>query len=88
MKNFAQLTCNAISLDVTGFGVLNDWPIFSGGDRHQQRGSFVCKHRRTEETKKKMYRSLFIKDLLTIFLKDIKLLQFYIVPWESEAITK
>ena len=53
MKNFAQLTCNAISLDVTGFGVLNDWPIFSGGDRHQQRGSFVCKHRRTEETKKK-----------------------------------
>ena len=35
-----------------------------------------------------MYRSLFIKDLLTAFLKDIKLLQFYIVPWESEAITK
>ena len=52
MKNFAQLTCNAISLDVTGFGVLDDWPIFFGGDRHQQRGSFVCKHRRTEETKK------------------------------------
>ena len=41
-----------------------------------------------QKRQKKMYRSLFIKDLLTAFLKDIKLLQFYIVPWESEAITK
>ena len=41
-----------------------------------------------QKRQKKMYRSLFIKDLLTAFLKDIKLLQFYIVTWESEAITK
>ena len=49
MKNFVQLT--RIS---TGLEVLDDGPIFFGLTSHKKRGSFVCKHRRTEEAKTKV----------------------------------
>ena len=49
MKKFVELTCITIALEV-----LNDGPIFSGITRRQERGSFVCKQRQTEEAKTKV----------------------------------
>ena len=50
MKKFVQLTYIAIGLEVFG-----DRPILFGITLHQERGSFVSKHRRTEEAKKEVY---------------------------------
>ena len=52
MKKFTQLIYNLIGLDVTGLDVLDDWPIFFGSDRRQERGKFLCKQRWTEDAKK------------------------------------
>ena len=46
MKKFIQLT-----YIVFGLEVFEDGLIFFGIARCQERGSFVCKHRRTEEEK-------------------------------------
>ena len=46
MKKFVMLTCIVI-----GLKVLDDGPLFFGIARYQERGSIVCKHRRTEEGK-------------------------------------
>ena len=58
MKKFVQLTYIA-----TGLEFLEDGPIFLAITRHQERGSFVCKHRRTEEAKAKVY--IFVYKILT-----------------------
>ena len=38
----------------TGLEILDDGPIFSDIARCQERGSFVCKRRQTEEAKTKL----------------------------------
>ena len=63
MKTFELLNYIVIGLEV-----LDDGAIFSSIAPRQEKGSFVCKHRRTEESKKKV-RILFIKYLQTAFLK-------------------
>ena len=50
MKKFVILTCIVI-----GLKVFDDGPLFLGLARYQERGSIVCKHRRTEEAKTKLY---------------------------------
>ena len=46
MKKFVQLTYIVIGLEV-----YDDGPTFLGVVRFQERGSIVCKQRRTEEAK-------------------------------------
>ena len=58
MKNFGQLICIVISLEV-----LEDGSIFSSIARCQKRGSFVCKRRRTEAAKTKVY--IFVYEIFT-----------------------
>ena len=50
MKKFLLLTCIVLDLEI-----LNDGSIFAGIVRRQERGNIVCKHRRTEEAKTKLY---------------------------------
>ena len=82
MKKFVMLTCIAI-----GLKVFDEGPLFFGIAHCQERGSIVCKHRRTEEAKAK-YTSLFIKYLQTAFLKAMQPLQWDSMPWQSEVIRK
>ena len=49
-ERFAQLIYTIIGLEV-----FDDGPIFSGIARRQEIGSFVFRHRRTEESKAKRY---------------------------------
>ena len=58
MKKFVQLTYIAIGLEV-----LDDGPIVFGKARRQERGGFICKHRRTEEMKTKVY--IFVYKIFT-----------------------
>ena len=58
MKKFVMLTCI-----VTGLKVLDDGPLFFGLTRYQERGSIVCKHRRTEEAKTKVH--IFVYKIFT-----------------------
>ena len=53
MKKFAQLNCI----------IIDDGPIISGIAHSQDRSSFVCKHRRTEEVKTKTY--IFVYKVFT-----------------------
>ena len=57
-EKFAQLTCIIIGLEVLGDGA-----IFSGIARRQERCSFVFRHRRTEESKTKLY--IFVYKIFT-----------------------
>ena len=50
MKKFVQLNCTVIGSDV-----LDDRPIFFGIALCQERGNIICKNRRTEEAKTKVY---------------------------------
>ena len=50
MKKFLLLTCIVLDLEI-----LNDGSIFAGIVCRQERGNIVCKHRRTEEAKTKLY---------------------------------
>ena len=63
MKTFELLNYIVIGLEV-----LDDGEILSSIAPRQEKGSFVCKHRRTEESKTKVC-ILFIKYLQTAFLK-------------------
>ena len=54
MKKFIQLNCIVIGLEV-----LDDARIFFGIARCQERGSIVCKNRRTKEAKTKVYIFLY-----------------------------
>ena len=58
MKKFVMLTCIVI-----GLKVLDDGPLFFGIAHCQERGSIVCKHRRTEEAKTKVY--IFVYKIFT-----------------------
>ena len=58
MKKFVMQTCIVI-----GLNVLDDGPLFFGITCCQERGSIVCKHRRTEEEKTKMY--IFVYKIFT-----------------------
>ena len=58
MKKFVMLTCIVI-----GLKVLDDGPLFFGIAHCQERGNIVCKHRRTEETKTKVY--IFVYKIFT-----------------------
>ena len=49
MKKIVQLTCTVIGLEF-----LEDGSIFSVKARRQERGSFVCKHRRTDDARTKV----------------------------------
>ena len=50
IKKYVQLTCIIIGLEV-----LDDGQIFFGIARFQERHSIVCKHRRIEKAKTKVY---------------------------------
>ena len=77
MKNFAQLICIVISLEV-----LEDGSIFSSIARCQKRSSFACKRRRTEAAKTKVY--IFVYEIFTNkFFKSYTV----IVMW-SHALAK
>ena len=58
MKKIVQLTYIAIGLEV-----FVDGPTFFGITSHQERDSFVYKHRRTEEAKTKVY--IFVYKIFT-----------------------
>ena len=58
MKKFVMLTYIVI-----GLKVLDDGPLFFGIARCQERCSIVCKHRRTEEAKTKVY--IFVYKIFT-----------------------
>ena len=51
------------NLPFIGLEVLDDGPIFSGIVHCQERGSIICKHRRTEEAKTKVY--IFVYKAIT-----------------------
>ena len=72
MKKFIQLT-----YIVFGLEVFEDGLIFFSIARCQERGSFVCKHRRTEEGKIKVY-TFFFKNMYK--LKAMWPLQCNAVP--------
>ena len=57
----------------TGLEILDDRPKFSDTARCQERGSFVCKNRQTEEAKTKL--EIFDLKIFTVFLKAIQLFQ-------------
>ena len=81
-EKLVQLTCIVIGLEV-----LDDGPIFSGIARRQERGSFICKHRRTKEEKMKVY--IFVDKIFTnSFLKVTQPLQCDTMPWQSQAVAK
>ena len=58
MKKFVQLTCTVIGLEF-----LVDGPIFFGIARCQKRGSIVCKDRRIDGAKTKIY--IFVYKIFT-----------------------
>ena len=57
-EKLVKLTCIVI-----GLKVLDNGAIFSGIVRRQTSDSFVCKHRRTEESKTKVY--IFVFEIFT-----------------------
>ena len=58
MKKFVMLTCIA-----TGLKVLDEGLLIFGKAHCQEKGSIVCKHRRTEEAKTKVY--IFVYKIFT-----------------------
>ena len=88
MKKFLQLTYIIIGLEF-----LDSWSIFSGIARRQERDSFVCKHRQTEEAKTKVF--IFVYEIFrsNFFLKllshcNVTPCHGKVKPLKSEAITK
>ena len=85
MKTFVQLTYIAIGLEV-----LDDGPVFSGITLRQERGSSVCKHRWTEEAKRKV--CIFIYNIFTNSNLcghcNVKPCPGKVTPLLGEAITK
>ena len=78
MKKFVQLTCTVIGLEF-----LVDGPIFFGIARCQKRGSIVCKHRRMEEAKTKIYIFVYKIFINSIFKSYTAIaMEFYtLVKW-------
>ena len=62
-KKFVQLTYIVIGLEVLDDG------LFSGIAHRQEQGSFVCKHRQTEDMKTKVY-SFVYKIFINSFFKS------------------
>ena len=93
MKKFAQLTCTVI-----GSEALDDEPMFSGIAHSQERWSFACKQRQTEDTKTKVFifvykifTSSFFKRYTTISMWCRTLAKWSyckVKPLQNEAIAK
>ena len=82
MKKFVQLKCIVID-----FEVLDDGPMFLGIARCQERGSVVCKNRRTEEAETKVYIFVY-KIFINSIFKSYTAMQWDSMPWQNEVITK